>query len=59
MKLNLLNFAKWLNIVRSILYFSQSLSEHFANDDILEPVLMFVANALRKGTNLEYSLRGG
>ena len=39
--------------------FSQSLSEFFANDDMLEPALMLISDALRKGPNLLKTLHGG
>ena len=41
------------------LEFSQSLGEYFANDDMLEPALMLIADALRKGPNLLKTLNGG
>ena len=48
-----------LNRISDNLKFTQSLSEYFANDDMLEPALMFVASALRKGPDLHKSLHGG
>ena len=52
-------FCTILNRISDNLKFTQSLSEYFANDDMLESALMFVANALRKGPNLHKSLHGG
>ena len=59
---NALRCSKMCNILNRIsdnLNFTQSLSEYFANDDMLEPALMFVTEALRKGPNLQISLHGG
>ena len=39
--------------------FVQALSEYLANDEMLEPALMFIADTLKKGPNLLQTLLGG
>ena len=41
------------------LQFSQSLNEYFATDDMLEPALLLIAEAIRNGPDLANFLRGG
>ena len=52
-------FCTIMNRLHGNLDFSQSLNEYFATDDMLEPVLLLVAEAIRKGPNLGTFLRGG
>ena len=52
-------FCKIMNRLHGNLHFSQSLNEYFATDDMLEPPLLLVAEAIRKGPNLGTFLRGG
>ena len=61
-KLNQKRCKKMCAIIERIaanLEFTQSLAEYFANDDMLEPALIFIADALRKGPNLLSTLHGG
>ena len=44
--------------LESNLNFTQSLSEHLANDDMLEPALMVVSDALRQSPDLGKGLWG-
>ena len=41
------------------MHFSQSLSEFFATDDMLDPALSLISEAIRNGPNLNTTLRGG
>ena len=52
-------FCTLLNRIQANLHFTQSLSEYFATDDMLEPALMVVSDAIRRNLDLELSLRGG
>ena len=52
-------FCTLLNRIQANLHFTQSLSEYFATDDMLEPALMVVSDAIRRNLDLEISLRGG
>ena len=52
-------FCKIMNRLHGNLHFSQSLNEYFATDDMLEPPLLLVAEAIRNGPNLGTFLRGG
>ena len=47
-----------INRLESNLKFTQSLSEHLANDDMLEPALMVVSDALRHSPDLGKGLWG-
>ena len=61
-KMNTIRCKKFCNIMNRLhgnLNFSQSLNEYFATDDMLEPALLLVAEAIRKGPNLGTFLRGG
>ena len=61
-KMNPSRYSKFCNIMNRLhgnLNFSQSLNEYFATDDMLEPVLMLIAEAMRKGPDLGTFLRGG
>ena len=53
------HFCTVLKRIQSNLEFTQSLSEYFATDDMLEPALLVVSRAIRRNLNLEKSLRGG
>ena len=48
-----------LTRINDNLDFSQSLSEYFATDDMLEPALMLIAESLRRAPNLKNNLHGG
>ena len=50
--------CKIISRIESNLIFTQSLSEHFANDDMLEPALMVVSDALRHSPDLGKGLWG-
>ena len=55
-------FQKFCTVLKKIqanLEFTQSLSEYFATDDMLEPALLVVSETIRRNLNLEQSLRGG
>ena len=52
-------FCEIMNRLHGNLHFSQSLNEYFATDDMLEPPLLLVAEAIRKGPDLGTFLRGG
>ena len=61
-KVNHKRYLETCEIIERIaanLEFTQSLGEYFANDDMLEPALMLIADALRKGPNLLKTLHGG
>ena len=53
------NFCSILNRIQGNLEFTQSLSEYFATDDMVEPALLVVSAAIRRDLNLVKSLRGG
>ena len=53
------NFCTIFKRIQANLGFTQSLSEYFATDDMLEPALLVVSEAIRRNLNLEESLRGG
>ena len=53
------NVVKILERLRSNLNFTQLLAQHFAMDDMIEPVTCVINEALRKGPDLGASLRGG
>ena len=48
-----------MNRLHGNLNFSQSLNEYSATDDMLEPALLLVAEAIRSGPDLGIFLRGG
>ena len=48
-----------MNLLHGNIDFSLSLNEYFATDDMLEPALLLVADAIRNGPNLGNFLRGG
>ena len=50
--------CKIINRLESNLTFTQSLSEHFATDDMLEPALMVISDALRQSPDLGKGLWG-
>ena len=52
-------FCEILDRMSDNLEFSQSLSEYFATDDMLEPALMLIAESLRRDPNLRKNLHGG
>ena len=52
------DFCKIINRLESNLKFTQSLSEHFATDDMLEPALMVISDGLRKSPDLGEGLWG-
>ena len=52
-------FCTILNRIQGNLEFTQSLSEYFATDDMVEPALLVVSAAIRRDINLAKSLRGG
>ena len=54
----MINFVT-MNRLHGNLNFSQSLNEYFATDDMLEPAILLVTEAIRKGPNLVTFLRGG
>ena len=56
---NFNEFCKIFNRVLSNMHFSQSLSEFFATDDMLDPALSLISEAIRNGPNLNTTLRGG
>lgn len=51
-------FCRILKRMESNLNFTQSLSEHFANDEMLEPALMVVSDVLRQSPDLGEGLWG-
>ena len=51
--------AEILRRIKSNLYFTQSLSQYFAMDDMLEPVTSVITDGIRRGLDLGASLRGG
>ena len=53
------SIEKILKRLRSNTNFTQSLSQYFAMDDMIEPVACVINEALRKGPDLGVSLRGG
>ena len=48
-----------MNRLHGNIDFSLSLNEYFATDDMLEPALLLIADAIRNGPNLGNFLRGG
>ena len=52
-------FCSIFNRLISNVNFTQSLSEYFATDDMLEPALSVIAEAIRSGPDLGSILRGG
>ena len=52
-------FCSIMNRIHGNLKFSQSLNEYFATDDMLEPALLLIAEAIRNGPDLGTFLRGG
>ena len=52
-------FCAIMNRLHGNLNFSLSLNEYFATDDMLEPALLLIAEAIRSGPNLGVFLRGG
>ena len=55
-KMNATRCEKFCNVMNRLhgnLNFSQSLNEYFATDDMLEPILLLVAEAIRKGHTWE------
>ena len=48
-----------MNRLHGNIDFSPSLNQYFATDDMLEPALLLVADAIRNGPNLGHFLRGG
>ena len=52
-------FCTIFNRLISNVNFTQSLSEYFATDDMLEPALAVIAEAIRSGPDLGSILRGG
>ena len=53
------SIEKILRRLRSNTNFTQSLSQYFAMDDMIEPVTCVINEALRRGPDLGASLRGG
>ena len=53
------SFCTILDRVADNLDFTQSLGEYFATDDMLEPALMQITEALRRDPNLRKNLHGG
>ena len=53
------SIEKILRRLRSNSYFTQSLSQYFAMDDMIEPVTCVINEALRNGPDFGASLRGG
>ena len=51
--------AEILRRIKSNLNFTQSLSQYFAMDDMLEPVTCVISDGIRRGPDLGASLRGG
>ena len=52
-------FCSFFNRLISNVKFTRSLSEYFATDDMLEPALSLIAEAIRSGPDLGSILRGG
>ena len=52
-------FCAIFNRIQANLDFTQSLSDYFATDEMLEPALMVVSDAIRRDLNLRTALRGG
>ena len=52
-------FCTVLKRIQANLEFTQSLSEYFATDDMLEPALLVVSETIRRSLNLQQALRGG
>ena len=52
-------FCTIINRIQANLNFTQSLSDYFATDEMLEPALLVISEAIRRNLNLGASLRGG
>ena len=52
-------FCTIFNRIQANLDFTQSLSDYFATDEMLEPALLVISDAIRRGLNLRTTLRGG
>ena len=48
-----------INRIKANLVFTQSLSDFFANDGLLEPALMVISDAIRRNLNLRTTFHGG
>ena len=52
-------FCTIFNRIQANLDFTQSLSDYFATDEMLEPALMVISDAIRRNLNLRSALHGG
>ena len=52
-------FCTIFNRIQANLDFTQSLSDYFATDEMLEPALMVISDAIRRNLNLRTALHGG
>ena len=52
-------FCTIFNRIQANLDFTQSLSDYFATDEMLEPALMVISDAIRRDLNLRTALHGG